>query len=304
MVEPLLYAALGFLTASLVALFMGRALWNRAVRLTTHRIMRRLPLSRDEIVASRDLLRAEVAIEHRKLERQVNIMREKMTQSMADVGRRDTANLALRNALSEANSKLAAADVRDKDGSDTIGTLRHEVESFKARLAEMKAGLAEEQRKVRARERERTEIEFTANQRQADLQAASVEIKQMKLTAETLQNQLETTKKELAEAQGRLEKASTAARDETQRADAVQKLLATNEKKADIGAEDISALRQQIEWLAIDLARITASNGSAASPANATSPASPASPANPAEPSPEQAARQQQTSVEADIFGS
>jgi chromosome segregation ATPase len=281
MVEPLLYAALGFLTASLVALFMGRALWKRAVRLTTHRIMRRLPLSRDEIVASRDLLRAEVAIEHRKLERQVNIMRDKMTQSMADVGRRDTANLALRTALAEANAKIASADMREKGGSETIGKLRHEIENLKARLDEMRAGLAEEQRKVRAREKERTEIEFVANTRQSELQAASVELKQMKLTAETLQTQLEATKKDLAEAQTRLETASTAARGETERADAVQKLLATNEKRADIGAEDITMLRQQIEWLALDLARISASNGSAAQPA-AT----------------------QQTSVEADIFGS
>lgn len=299
MVEPLLYAALGFLTASLVALFMGRALWNRAVRLTTHRIMRRLPLSRDEIVASRDLLRAEMAIEHRKLERQVNIMREKMTQSMADVGRRNSANLALRNALSEANAKLAAADVREKDGSDMIGGLRHEVESFKARLAEMKAGLAEEQRKVRAREKERTEIEFVANTRQAELQAATVEVKQMKLTAETLQNQLDTTKKELAEAQAQIEKANAATRGESERAEAVQKLLAGADKKADIGSEDIAALRQQIEWLALDLARISnSSSASSGAPANATSPA------NPADPSSEQTARQHQTSVEADIFGS
>jgi chromosome segregation ATPase len=283
MVEPLLYAALGFLTASLVALFMGRALWNRAVRLTTHRIMRRLPLSRDEIVASRDLLRAEVAIEHRKLERQVNIMREKMTQSMADVGRRDTANLALRNALAEANAKLAAADGREKGSIGTIETLRHEVEAFKARLAEMKAGLAEEQRKVRAREKERSEIEHIANTRQADLQAASVEIKQMKLTAGTLQSQLEATKKDLAEAQAKIAKTSEAHRGESERADAVQRLLATNEKKADIGAADITALRQQIEWLALDLARVAASNGSS---------------------HPEPAAAQQQTSVEADIFGS
>jgi chromosome segregation ATPase len=300
MVEPLLYAALGFLTASLVALFMGRALWNRAVRLTTHRIMRRLPLSRDEIVASRDLLRAEVAIEHRKLERQVNIMREKMTQSMADVGRRDTANLALRNALAEANTRLTAADVREKGGSDTIGVLRHEVESFKARLAEMKAGLAEEQRKVRAREKERTEVEFLANTRQHELQAASVEIKQMKLTAETLQNQLETTKKELAEAQGQLEKATTAARGETERADTVQKLLAGADKKADIGTEDITALRQQIEWLAMDLARVSASTGTTA--ANSS-----ASPANPADQTANVHQQQQtvvETSVEADIFGS
>lgn len=294
MVEPLLYAALGFLTASLVALFMGRALWNRAVRLTTHRIMRRLPLSRDEIVASRDLLRAEVAIEHRKLERQVNIMRDKMTQSMADVGRRDTANLALRNALTEANAKITTASMREKGGSETIEKLRHEVENFKARLEEMKAGLADEQRKVRAREKERTEIEFVANTRQTDLQAASVEVKQMKLTADTLQNQLEATKKELAEAHARLDKANSAMRGESERADAVQKLLSTTEKKADIGAEDITMLRQQIEWLALDLARISASNGTQADPVPPPPPASTSM----------QHQANQQTSVEADIFGS
>jgi chromosome segregation ATPase len=282
MVEPLLYAALGFLTASLVALFMGRALWNRAVRLTTHRIMRRLPLSRDEIVASRDLLRAEVAIEHRKLERQTNIMREKMTQSMADVGRRDAANVALRSALGEANAKIIATEVREKAGLEATDRLKDEIESFKSKLTEMKSGLTDEQRKVRQREKERTEMEHIAHTRQTEINSATNELKQMKLTADTLQNQLDQSRKELEETRARLEKANEAFRGETDRADSVQKLLSAAGQRADIGAEDINLLRQQIEWLALDLARVSATGNGGRQPA----------------------ANTPQTSVEADIFGS
>jgi chromosome segregation ATPase len=299
MVEPLLYAALGFLTASLVALFMGRALWNRAVRLTTHRIMRRLPLSRDEIVASRDLLRAEVAIEHRKLERQTNIMREKMTQSMADVGRRDAANVALRTAVSEANAKIAALEAREKTGLGTTGRLKDEIESFKSKLEEMKTGLAEEQRKVRQREKERTELEHIAHTRQTEITAITNELKQMKLTADTLQNQYDTARKELEETKARLEKANETARDAALRApertDIVQQRIFSATHRADVGAEDITKLRQQIEWLALDLARVSATGN------GGRQPDSPPPAAN----APQTAAAvEPHTSVEADIFGS
>ena len=60
--------ALGFLVASLLGLLLASAFWSRAVRLTTKRLKRSMPVSEAEIKADRDRLRAEHAIKVHKLE--------------------------------------------------------------------------------------------------------------------------------------------------------------------------------------------------------------------------------------------
>ena len=246
MVEPLLYAALGFLTASLVALFMGRALWNRAVRLTTHRIMRRLPLSRDEIVASRDLLRAEVAIEHRKLERQANIMRQRMTQSMADVGRRDAAIVGMRATVEDARAKVTDAEERVAAAKRTIEQLKSETSTLRSKLAKAEGGLNANDRAHAKFVDERAGLMKLAEDRRAEATAAMNQVAQTKLVIFELEEQIKKSKSEIQELQKKLETART------ERTDA--------EKQRGTDGEEIALLRQQIERLATDIARVASSS--------------------------------------------
>ncbi|RXF75383.1 hypothetical protein [Hansschlegelia zhihuaiae] len=69
MVEPILYASLGALLAALAGLLFLPVFWRRAVRLTTKRLIDRLPISAGEIVAAQDRLRAEHAMTMRQVER-------------------------------------------------------------------------------------------------------------------------------------------------------------------------------------------------------------------------------------------
>lgn len=246
MVEPLLYAALGFLTASLVALFMGRALWNRAVRLTTHRIMRRLPLSRDEIVASRDLLRAEVAIEHRKLERQANIMRQRMTQSMADVGRRDAAIVGMRATVEDARTKVADAETRVAAAKKTIEQLKSEANTLRSKLAKAEGGLTANDRAQRKYVDERAELIKLAEDRRTEATAAMNQVAQTKLIVFELEEQLKSSKAALADMDQKLEAAKAE--------------KAGAEKQRGDDGEEIALLRQQIERLAADIARVASAS--------------------------------------------
>jgi len=63
-----MFFALGVLVAGLLGLMILPALWRRAVRLSTRRIEMQTPLSMDEVLADRDLLRAEFAVAERRLE--------------------------------------------------------------------------------------------------------------------------------------------------------------------------------------------------------------------------------------------
>ena len=79
--------ALGFLTASLLALLLLPAVWARAVRLSTRRLEMQLPLSMGEIIAERDQLRAEFATEARRIEQKAERLLEQRAGDMAEIGR-------------------------------------------------------------------------------------------------------------------------------------------------------------------------------------------------------------------------
>ena len=80
--------ALGFLIAGLLALAIAPAFWRRAIRLSTRRLELLVPLSTREIVAERDLLRGEFAVERRKLEQKAATLNEIRATEMAELGRR------------------------------------------------------------------------------------------------------------------------------------------------------------------------------------------------------------------------
>src|ERR1700730_9930861 len=79
--------ALGFLVAGLFALAAAPAFWRRAIRLSTRRLEMQLPLSPEEILAGRDLLRAEFAVERRRLEQKVEALNLVHAADMTELGR-------------------------------------------------------------------------------------------------------------------------------------------------------------------------------------------------------------------------
>ncbi len=68
MIETIMLVALGFTAASILALLIAPAAWRRAVRLTTRKMESTMPISVADIKADKDLLRAEYAVEIRRLE--------------------------------------------------------------------------------------------------------------------------------------------------------------------------------------------------------------------------------------------
>src|ERR1700687_3527039 len=86
-IESIMFFALGFLAASLVALILLSAVWHRAVRLTTKRIEGAIPVSMAEIQADKDQLRAEFAMSTRRLETSVEQLKLNTNQQIAELGR-------------------------------------------------------------------------------------------------------------------------------------------------------------------------------------------------------------------------
>jgi len=127
--------ALGFLAASLCGLLLLPALSARAARLERRRAEARLPLSPAEIAAERDFLRAQFAVQQRRLERRVETVEARRQADMAaigagtmrvaalarDVAARDAEIAQVQSKARELEAELAAAR---EDGSASLATLQ------------------------------------------------------------------------------------------------------------------------------------------------------------------------------------
>ncbi|MGA7383278.1 MAG: hypothetical protein WBW81_00835 [Methylocella sp.] len=166
MIEQIMLFALGFLVAGVIALAAAPAFWRRAIRLSVRRLEMQLPLSSEEILAGRDLLRAEFAVERRRLEQKTEALNLAHAADMTELGRRaamiagQDAGLralsqqdserraelaALQRALAETSAELAATAKECYDTSGLIARKDVQINLLAASFAEAQA-LAAEQR--------------------------------------------------------------------------------------------------------------------------------------------------------------
>ena len=182
MIEQAIFAAVGFLTATLLALAAAPAVARRARRLAEARARLLAPLSEAQAIADRDALRAQHAIEIVRLERRLRAAEEAVAARKVELGRqrarlialeeatkmgvgdleaaRFEAN-ALRGELGAAQSVLAEFDVQRRrvearlDDSETLAEERRgEIAALATRLAALEIRLVDAERAA-----ERAEVE-------------------------------------------------------------------------------------------------------------------------------------------------
>ncbi|HKA64463.1 MAG TPA: hypothetical protein VKD00_01920, partial [Methyloceanibacter sp.] len=88
MIDIGMYVALGFLLASLLALMVAPAFWRRAVRLTKRRVEMTMPMSAADMQADKDQLRAEFAIELRRVEVALEKAKDKAARELVEANKR------------------------------------------------------------------------------------------------------------------------------------------------------------------------------------------------------------------------
>jgi chromosome segregation ATPase len=110
MVEAHMYFAMGFLLAALGLLAFIPLVHGRAVRLTRRRLAAMIPASAAEIMADKDLLRAEFAMSTRQLEIALGKVKAKSASDRAELGRKTDAVHRLMNELTALRARLTASE--------------------------------------------------------------------------------------------------------------------------------------------------------------------------------------------------
>lgn len=135
LIENIMYFALGLLAASLLALIIMPAVWQRAVRLTKRRIEAATPITMAEFRADKDQLRAEFALSTRRLEMNVETLRKRLAEQLGDVNQKRSdlgalkaerdKHLSIVRELEERETELRARILElEKEGADLAQRLR------------------------------------------------------------------------------------------------------------------------------------------------------------------------------------
>ncbi|MGH6815077.1 MAG: hypothetical protein ACREC6_05175 [Hyphomicrobiaceae bacterium] len=146
-IHTVMLVTLGFLLAVLIGFAVVPAVQARAVRLTSARLRRSLPLTEQEIRADKDRLRAEYAIKIHKLETQVEAAKLSAARQFVDINRRDAWISALERESALLKSELDAAQnarsVLDQALSDRLPKLQMRLDETKELLVQRERDIAE-----------------------------------------------------------------------------------------------------------------------------------------------------------------
>ena len=183
MIEPTMYFLLGALSAAILALAVIPVVAKRAARLERRRLARSAPLSLEEIRADKDQMRADFAVEIRRLESRVEELERINAEQLIAINRKREiiAELAL-----DREDRVASAQELEEREHELRETIRRKEEE----IARYARDLREAQRTLEMR---------TADLRQTEneLAAAKAEIDGQKVALIANSTRLETVRDEL-----------------------------------------------------------------------------------------------------------
>ena len=133
-IENAMYFALGLLAAGLVAIAIGPAFWQRAVRLTRRRIEAATPVTLAEFRADKDNLRAEFAIALRKKEMRIEALREQVVARAVALDAATTDLAALRIERDEQFAAIGLLQTREQELVAHVRDLERDGAALAARL--------------------------------------------------------------------------------------------------------------------------------------------------------------------------
>src|SRR5215510_15923 len=189
MVEQIMFVGIGFLIAGLLVIGVIPLVHARAVRLTMRRLEALTPLSMAEIQADKDQLRAEFAMTMSRLEMNVEQMKAKTTNQLADLARKSEAIGRLKLELGEKTATLFALEAKEKQLSDDLQTTQAELAAKTGALEEAERALASARTEL---------VQVTANFNDASVASGSQRVEFVALRAQTeaLKGQIDSYEKE------------------------------------------------------------------------------------------------------------
>jgi chromosome segregation ATPase len=202
MIEPIMFVGIGFLVAGLLVIGFIPLVHARAVRLTMRRLEALTPLSMAEIQADKDQLRAEFAMSTRRLEMNVDQMKAKTTNQLAEIGQKSEAIGRLKLELGEKTASLFALEAKEKQLTDDLKAAQDELAAKVAEMEEAEHTLASTQAEL-------VQTSGNFHERSVTADSQRVELVALRAQVEVLKGQIESYESETKELRERLSNKTT-----------------------------------------------------------------------------------------------
>ena len=173
-IETIMLFALGFILAALIAMFLGRGLWNYGVKIGQRRMQKLSPLSITEVQADRDRLRAEYAVMTRKLELRLDDLKDRMAEQMAEVSRNKTRIEDLHGEIDERDQLLAERESENANLKAKFEPLETELAARTASIQQLKEQLRNKSEQSENSQRELVQMRLQLEEKEgviAELEA-------------------------------------------------------------------------------------------------------------------------------------
>ena len=223
MIQSILFFALGFLCAGLIALLIAPAIWRRAVRLTRKRVEASVPLTQAQIQADKDRLRAEFAMKTRRLEMSAKSLREKAAAQVIEISRNREALKALSEQRQDKSLTLMELEAKTAELNAELRQKEDQLQSLTKMLAE--AEQTSEQRTMELDKIGRLydEASFSSSSRQIELVARESEVEKLTGEISALRRERKDAERRCKEAIAESRAARDALKAEKKRAGDLQK---------------------------------------------------------------------------------
>jgi DNA repair exonuclease SbcCD ATPase subunit len=142
-VESVMFFALGFLSAGLLALMLVPSVWRRAVRLTKKRIEAATPMTLSEFKADKDQLRAEFAMSTRRLEMNVETLRRRLGDQLEEINRKKSDLVMLKADRDEQLQIIRELEDREANLRKRVSELEREGAKVANRLRQRERDFAD-----------------------------------------------------------------------------------------------------------------------------------------------------------------
>lgn len=182
MIQSILFFALGFLSAGFLAVMVAPAIWRRALVLTRRRLEASTPLSLAEIQADKDSMRAQFAMQTRRLEMSMKSLREKTVAQTIEIERDRLEMERLASEIAERDKALALAANESGGLSAELLRCEEELKRLMERLAAADKLLGQRAAEIEKLGRMYDEASLVSSNRQIELVARETEVD--KLTGE------------------------------------------------------------------------------------------------------------------------
>jgi chromosome segregation ATPase len=197
MIEAIMFSALGFLAASLIALVLLSAVWHRAVRLTTRRIEGAIPVSMAEIQADKDQLRAEFAMSTRRLETSVEQLKLKTTEQLAEIGRKSETVRLLKAEAEEKSAAITALEAQER-------TMRDRLRSTEEELSVKAKSLHETEAELDSKVNQLAQVTRSLSDKTSEAESNRIEIIALETQCTALKGRIADLEREVAVTEERL----------------------------------------------------------------------------------------------------